>query len=158
MIFGIFGKFGIDIGEQKYFSANIFDRKNFRSKKKSKMFGRKNFRSKKIDFFRDFFRSKYFFDQTFSGFFFDRFFSIKMFDLFFRTFFSTIFFLHFFLGSPISIPNFPKIPKITLRTACDHYKITNSAHEEKVTFFCTIYRQTPSWESEVHEPSVYFKL
>ena len=29
MIFGIFGKFGIDIGEQKYFSANIFDRKHF---------------------------------------------------------------------------------------------------------------------------------
>ena len=32
---------------------------------------------------------------------------------------------------PISIPNFPKIPKITLRTARDHSKNTNSTHEEK---------------------------
>ena len=34
-------------------------------------------------------------------------------------------------GSPISIPNDPKIPKMTLRTACDHYKITKSEHEKK---------------------------
>ena len=44
----------------------------------------------------------------------------------------------FFFGSPISIPNDPKIPKITLRTACDHYKITNSEHEEKVSDFFPI--------------------
>ena len=35
-------------------------------------------------------------------------------------------------GSPISIPNFPKIPKIILRTACDRSKNTNSTHEGKI--------------------------
>ena len=38
------------------------------------------------------------------------------------------------IGSSISIPNDPKIPKIILRSACDHYKIMNREHEEKVTF------------------------
>ena len=43
-----------------------------------------------------------------------------------------------FFWSPIPILNFPKIPKITLRTACDHFKNTNSAHEKKTVFFPTI--------------------
>ena len=37
------------------------------------------------------------------------------------------------------MPNDPKIPKITLRTACDHYKITNSEHEEKLSDFLILY-------------------
>ena len=53
-------------------------------------------------------------------------FRIYLFDNFFR---------ECFFGSPIPIPNDPKIPKITLRTACDQYKITKSEHEKKRTFF-----------------------
>ena len=53
----------------------------------------------------------------------------------FRIFVRRKIFRQFFSGLPISIPNDPKIPKITLRTACDHYKITNSEHEEKVSDF-----------------------
>ena len=49
----------------------------------------------------------FFFDQKFSDFFRRKFFPTKK------------------IGSHISIPNDPKIPKITLRTACDHYKIMN---------------------------------
>ena len=45
-------------------------------------------------------------------------------------------------GSPISIPNDPKITKITLRTACGHYKNTNNARDKKFqkshTFFVKI--------------------
>ena len=40
-----------------------------------------------------------------------------------------------FLGLSISIPNDLKIPKITLRTACDQYKNTSSAQQKKVAFF-----------------------
>ena len=40
--------------------------------------------------------------------------------------------------APISMPNDPKIPKIILRTAYGHYKITNSVHEKKLLFFCSI--------------------
>ena len=55
-------------------------------------------------------------------------------------------------GSHISIPNDPKIPKITLRTACHHYKNTNNAHEKKVPFFSYY---LPSGGSQVREPSVH---
>ena len=48
----------------------------------------------------------------------------------FSDFFRRKFFRPCFFGSPISIPNDPKIPKIILRTACDHYKNTNNAHEK----------------------------
>ena len=76
----------------------------------------------------------------------------KHFDQKFSDFFRRKIFRRKIFGSPISIPNDPKIPKITLRTACDHYKITNSEHEEKVTFF--LFYLT-SGGSQVHEPSVY---
>ena len=60
-------------------------------------------------------------------------------QLFFRQNFSDFFRRKFFdqyvFGSPIPIPNDPKIPKITLRTAYGHYKNTNSAHEKKLFFF-----------------------
>ena len=32
------------------------------------------------------------------------------------------------------LKHFPRIPKIILRTASDHFKNTNSAHEKTVTF------------------------
>ena len=63
---------------------------------------------------------KIFFDQTFSDFFRRKMFRPKIFRV------------------PISIPNFPKIPKIILKTACDRSKNTNSTHEEKVQFFSSI--------------------
>ena len=50
-------------------------------------------------------------------------------------FFRRFFFRQKFLGLPIPIPNDPKIPKITLRTACNHYKNTNSAHEKIIAPF-----------------------
>ena len=116
----------------------FFDRKIF--------FGRKkiieNFDEKKSD--QKYFRPTKNFDHFF-------------FDKSFRIFFRRKFFDQYFFGSPIPIPNDPKIPKITLRTAYGHYKNTNSAHEKKTTFFCSIYRQTPSWEDEVREPSVQEK-
>ena len=55
------------------------------------------------------------------------------------------------IGSPISIPNDPKIPKITLRTACDHYKNTNNAHEQKTPLFLLY---LTSGGPQVREPSV----
>ena len=44
MIFGIFGKFGIEIGDRDFFPNFFFDRKRFSSKKKSKIVGRKKCR------------------------------------------------------------------------------------------------------------------
>ena len=63
-------------------------------------------------------------------------FSTKRFRVFFRRFV----FRQKYFRVPISIPNFPKIPKITLRTACDHLKNTNSAHEKNRLFFHAIFR------------------
>ena len=62
-----------------------------------------------------------------------------------------IFFVGKFFGSPISIPNDLKIPKITLRTACDQYKNTNSAREKSLTFILLYF---PSGGSQVRVPSV----
>ena len=44
----------------------------------------------------------------------------------------------------------------TVRKSTDQAKDAKNALRKKVTFFCTIYRQTPSWEDEVREPSVYY--
>ena len=41
MIFGIVGKFGIEIGDRDVFPENIFDRKNFHRKKEN-IFSEKN--------------------------------------------------------------------------------------------------------------------
>ena len=76
-------------------------KKKFRQKV-SNFFDRKKMFEKKSKFF----GPNFFFDQKFS-------------DFFRRFFFRPIFF-----RVPISIPNFPKIPKIILRTACDHSKNT----------------------------------
>ena len=54
----------------------------------------------------------------------------------------------------MSMQKFPRIPKITLRTPADQAKDAKNALQEKCTFFLTIFRQTPSWEDEVREPSV----
>ena len=104
---------------------------------------------KKFSKFRNFeFSSIFFFDKkskfVWSPIFFDQKFS----DFFRRKFFRPKFFRVL-----ISIPNFPKIPKISLRTACDHYKHTNNEHEIKIAFI--LYYLT-SGGSQVHEPSVYF--
>ena len=127
VIFGIFGKFGIEIGTRE----NKLVEKKF-VEKNPKTFGR---------FFLNFHQL------------FQRFFLSKKIEIFWSQFFSTKkfsdFFRRIFLGLPIPIPKFPKIPKITLRAACDHFKNTNSTHEK-----CTIFPQTPSWGSEVREPSV----
>ena len=56
-----------------------------------------------------------------------------------------------FFWPPISKQNFPKIPKITLRTACDQYKNANDTHEKKVPLFLYY---LPSGGSQVREPSV----
>ena len=109
MIFGIFGKFGIEIGDPKKFSS----RKKKPKKLRRKNVGRK-IRSNK--------NRKLLVPKKNRP---------KVFGFFFRR---KIVRQNFF-GSPISIPNDPKIPKITLRTACDHYKITKSEHEKKEFFF-----------------------
>ena len=44
-----------------------------------------------------------------------------------------------------------KIPKIALRTACDHFNNTNSTDEEKTPFISYYF---PSGGSQVREPSV----
>ena len=54
--------------------------------------------------------------------------------------------------------NVPRIPKITLRTPADQAKDSKNVLQEKCTFFLTIFRQTPSWEDEVREPSVYIMI
>ena len=56
----------------------------------------------------------------------------KCFDQKFPDFFRRKFFRPEIFGLPIPIPNFPKIPKITLRTACDHFK---KQLEQKVTVY-----------------------
>ena len=71
-----------------------------------------------------------------------------MFDEKFSGFFSTKHFPTKYYRITISIPNDPKIPKITLRTACDHYKNTNNAHNIKKSDIF------PSGGSQVREPSV----
>ena len=83
----------------------------------SEIFCRTIFRRKKSENF----WSKFFWDQKIS--------------IFSRNFFRWKIFRPNFFWVPIPIPNFPKIPKITLRTACDHFKNTNSTHEKKVPFF-----------------------
>ena len=90
------------------FRKNSGENRNFKILNFHWLFHRIFFRGKS-----NFFGPTFFFDQTFSDFF-----RRKKIG-------KTIF------GSPISIPNDPKIPKITLRTSCDHYKITNSEHEKK---------------------------
>ena len=156
VIFGIFGKFGIEICEHIFFHRNFlieffFDRKNrkFFGRKKNrskKKVGRKKIRSKKkvIEIFCDdfFFRPNFFFDQLCFSI---DFFSIKKIRFFRSIFFrwnifdetfSTIFFC-----SHISIPNFPKIPKITLRKLCDEAWHTSSGDvwklEKSNIFFFT---------------------
>ena len=95
------------------------------------------FQRKKVRTKIDFFGPKMFFDQKFSD------------------FFRRNIFRHKISGSPISIPNDPKITKITLRTACDHYKNTNNARDKKVTIIFLYLTSDPSWEDEVREPSVH---
>ena len=135
VIFGIFGSFGIEIGDPKKNWSKIFRRK------KSENFSSKIFWDQQ-------FSIEHFFDQNFGRpKIFDKNFSTFCFDIFFRR----KFFRQFFFGSPISIPNDPKIPKIILRTTCDHYKNTNIAFEKKTTFFS---RYLPSGGTQVREPSV----
>mgnify|MGYP003724296293 CR=1 FL=1 len=141
MIFGILGKFGIGIGNQifliGYFFVdkkiqNIFVENNFWSNNNfwveknliEKKVGRKKFDRKKIIFSMIFFSTKkfstnFFFDQTIfdpknifrPNIFFDK----NVLD-----FFSTKKLSIKKCWLPIPIPNFPKIPKIALRTACEH--------------------------------------
>ena len=146
MIFGILGKFCIGIGNQKNSIGFFFVDEKSKQKKMSKIIlvenflGRKFFdRKKKVG--RTFFgRKKSSKNQSF----FDDFFSTKKFstNFFFsikkistqKIFFaqklcSTIFCLDFpstkknpieIFWLPIPMRNFPKIPKIILRTACEH--------------------------------------
>ena len=88
----------------------FFDRKLFSVEKIHRTFRWKN---PTPQFFRptNNFR-RFFFRQMFSDFF-----RRKMFD-------------QYFFGSPIPIANDPKIPKITLRTAYEHYKNTNSGFNQ----------------------------
>ena len=140
---------------EKIFGTKIFDfpPKKISMKKSMKI---QNFEISKM--FRKFFEISKFW--IFIDFFIDFFFGKKSKILGPKKFSTKSFRIFFFdekifdkkIGSPISIPNDLKIPKIILRTACDHYKITNSEHEEKVTFF--LYYLT-SGGSQVHEPSVY---
>ena len=67
-------------------------------------------------------------------------------NIFRPTFFSTKMFLDFFrrkklsmkkIWLPIPMGNFPKIPKITLRTACEHFK---KQLEQKVTVYVLLDR------------------
>ena len=99
----------------------LFDRKKNISKKSRKNWSSKNFQQ--IFFRSEIFSIKILVDQKCSS----KIFSTVCFD-----FFSIKNVRPIFFGSPISIPNFPKIPKITLRTLCDRSKNTNSTHEEKV--------------------------
>ena len=129
----------------------IFDRKKFRWKSQWKFkilkfwfFFPKFFRNFEISNFhwlfqRNIFRSKI-----------EKFWSQKIFDQKFSDFFSTKNFSTKKIGSPISIPNDPKIPKITLRTACDNYKNTNNAHEKNPTILFVLFnirfwRPSGSW-------------
>ena len=128
MIFGIFGKFGIEICERKQNSSICFHRKKKWSKKsknfwskKSKFFGQKKSVQKKVD------RKKKSSNKISITFFFDRkifstkkcsvdIFLPKMFDFVFRSnFFSMKHFRRKKIRSHIPIPIFPKIPKIILR-------------------------------------------
>ena len=104
----IFGK----VNEKWKFWKFIFFRKSFKFSKCSFF----------IDFSNDLFRRK------------------KMVSEKYFTIFSTIvliFFLRWIVfrskcfGSPTPIPNFPKIPKITLRTACGYFKNTKTLPGDK---------------------------
>ena len=76
----------------------------------------------------------------------------KNFDQKFSDFFRRKIFRPKFFGSLIPIPNFPKIPKIVLRTACDHFKNTKTLPEDKylkrVQFF---------WRNEQMVQSPYLR-
>ena len=96
----------------------FFDRKNKVNKVIHFFFRSKIFSIKKYFFDQNMFRPLFFFGTSFLIFFFRR-----------KNFRQTIF------GSPIPIPNFPKIPKIILRTACDRSKYTKNTHGENVSDF-----------------------
>ena len=102
----------------------MIEKKNDRKKFGRDFFGRQKFWSAKflVEFF---FRSK----------------KIDPKNIFQPTFFSTKMFWNFFrrkklsmkkIWLPIPMGNFPKIPKITLRTACEHFK---KQLEQKVTVY-----------------------
>ena len=60
--------------------------------------------------------------------------SIKMFD---HIFFRRKFFRPTIFWSPISIPNFPKIPKITLRKSCDELNDAKNRKPESFLQKCS---------------------
>ena len=98
-------------------------------------FFRKFFENSKFWIFIDFF-NEHFFGQKSKIFGPKIFFDQKFSDFFRRNFVRPIFF-----RVPIPIQNFPRIPKITLRTTCVHpnsAKIDTKTHGTKKAFFCTI--------------------
>ena len=114
VIFGIYGKFWIDIGVQKNFVGKFFVEKN--SNFFRKIFGRK-FLAEKIFDQKIFEKNQKFPKQYFSR---------KFFHL--EKNFSKIFW------TPMSIQNFPKIPKIILKKSCDEPKDAKMILEEKRDF------------------------
>ena len=134
MIFGILGKFGIGIGDQKYFCRKIFVENVFRKKCRKKMLVENMTFLKKIEIskilkiemlkfskfpilrFSKFSKFRFFQKCHFSTNFF--------FDIFFEHFFDENVFRQKYFWTPIPIPNFTKIPKNTLRRAWDHFKST----------------------------------
>ena len=157
MIFGILGKFRIEIGDPNFFCRKIFRRKKFQKSCVENFLGPKNFvflsnffSMKKLMKIQNFEISKIFRKKIeiskfwiFINFFIEKFFDQKS-KIFGPKNFPTKSFRIFFrrknyrpkkFRAPISMPNDPKIPKIILRTAYDHYKITNSVHEKKTPFF-----------------------
>ena len=123
----LIGFFFIEIFDEIFFRPNIFfDRKiflveknfieNFDEKNPIKKYFRSTKNFDQIFFDPISFSTKNYFRQNVFGFFVDE----KIFDQ--------------KIWLPIPMANFPKIPKIILRTASDHFKNTNSTHEKKVPF------------------------
>ena len=99
-----------------------------------------NFFEKKLNFFRNIFTFSKNFSQDFQIFQLKSTFFIKtpqnIFSQLLSRFFSSRFFFWENIFSPISIRNFPRIPKITLRKSCDEFKASKN---KKSTFFYNVY-------------------
>ena len=114
--------------KRDFWNLGIFlDRNRWTKKFRRKCFIEKNWSKKKVDNFSKHFRQ--IFENLSELFFWNivNFFSIN--------FFRWKIFDEKFYCSPIPIPNFPKIPKITLRKSCDEFKDTKSWKKQ---VFCTI--------------------
>ena len=80
------------------------------------------------------------------SFFFSDIFSTKnIFDFFRSDFFPMKTFRRKNICSHISIPNFPKIPKMTLRTACEHFRNTKTLPEDKYLKKPLFWHKTNIW-------------